>query len=95
MLKSLKPFFGGIISDSEAARLDNIYASLKKGSAANKGILKVLKRELDDAMAKAAMYQRAKTFKDFDTTMGIMFTEEKDKEDVGTEVKRIDFLDLK
>ena len=73
MLKSLKPFFGGVISDSESARLEKIYAGLEKGSEANKGILATLKKELDNAMKKAELYRNAKTFKDFETTMGVMF----------------------
>ena len=73
MLKSLKPFFGGVISDSESKRLEDIYAGLEKGSEANKGILATLKKELDNAMKKAELYRNAKTFKDFETTMGVMF----------------------
>ena len=73
MLKSLKPFFGGVISDSESKRLEKIYAGLEKGSEANKGILATLKKELDNAMKKAELYRNAKTFKDFETTMGVMF----------------------
>ena len=73
MLKSLKPFFGGVISDSESKRLKDIYAGLEKGSEANKGILATLKKELDNAMKKAELYRNAKTFKDFETTMGVMF----------------------
>ena len=73
MLKSLKPFFGGVISDSESKRLEKIYAGLEKGSEANKGILATLKKELDNAMKKAELYRNAKTFKDFETTIGVMF----------------------
>lgn len=92
MLKSLKPFFGGVISDSESKRLETIYAGLEKGSEANKGILAALKKELDNAMKKAELYRNAKTFKDFETTIGVMFPAGEVQVD---SPNRINFNDLK
>ena len=91
MYKSLKPLFGGVISDPERQAIEAIYAGLEKGNIANAGILKKLKQELDDNMIKAALYLNSETAEDFDTVLKQMFpvaTEEKEQENI------IDFGDL-
>ena len=91
MMSSLKPFFGGIISDSETQRVAKIYAGLEKGNLANLGILEQLLKEVDDGIMKGSLYLRADSADDFETTLKQMFpvaTEEKEQENI------IDFGDL-
>lgn len=81
MYKSLKPLFGGVISEGERQAVERIYAGLKKGNVANEGILRRLKQELDDAMIKAALYLNSETSEEFEKVLKQMFpvaTEEKE-----------------
>ena len=73
MYKSLKPLFGGVISEGERQAVENIYAGLTKGNVANAGILRRLKQELDDAMIKSALYLNSETAEEFDTVLKQMF----------------------
>jgi len=75
MYKSLKPLFGGVISDPEREAIEGIYASLKKGNLANKGILEKLKQELDDGIVKASLYQKADNYEEFNLSVKQMFPE--------------------
>lgn len=91
MYKSLKPLFGGVISDPERQAIEAIYAGLEKGNLANEGILRKLKRELDDSMLKAAIYLNADTSEDYDKALKQMFpvvTKKEEQENI------IDFGDL-
>ena len=80
MYKSLKPLFGGVISDPEREAIEGIYANLRKGNVANKGILKRLKQELDDGILKARLYQKADNYAEFNETVGQMFPEKETPE---------------
>ena len=75
MFKSLKPLFGGVISEGERQAIVDIYANLKKGNIANKGILKRLKQELNDGIVKASLYQKADNYEDFNLAVKQMFPE--------------------
>jgi len=75
MFKSLKPLFGGVISDGERQAIVDIYAGLKKGNLANKGILEKLKQELDDGIVKASLYQKSDNYEDFNLAVKQMFPE--------------------
>lgn len=81
MYKSLKPLFGGVISEGERQAVENIYAGLKKGNIANAGILRKLKQELDDAMIKSALYLNSETSEEFDTVLKQMFPVVTEKEE--------------
>ena len=76
MYQSLKPLFGGVISEGEREALDKIFAGLKKGNVANKGILEKLKQELDDGIVKASLYQKADNYEEFNLAVKQMFPEE-------------------
>jgi hypothetical protein len=76
MMTALKPLFGGLISNQEAERLDAIYAGMSKGNPANKGILRQLKKAIDDSLFKAGLYQKAKTSEDFNQLIEQMYPEE-------------------
>jgi len=75
MFKSLKPLFGGVISEGERQAIADIYANLKKGNIANKGILKRLKQELNDGIVKANLYQKADNYEEFNLAVKQMFPE--------------------
>ena len=80
MMESLKPLFGGIISDQEADRLDAIYAGMSKGNPANKGILRQLKKKVDDTIFKSKLYQKTKTVEEFNTLIKQMYPEDAEPE---------------
>ena len=75
MFKSLKSLFGGVISEGERQAIVDIYANLKKGNVANRGILKRLKQELDDGILKARLYQKANNYEEFNLSVKQMFPE--------------------
>jgi hypothetical protein len=78
MFKSLKPLFGGVISEGERESIVAIYANLRKGNVANKGILKRLKQELEDGLVKARMYQKADNYEEYNMAVKQMFPETSD-----------------
>ena len=80
MMESLKPLFGGLISDQEAERLKAIYAGMSKGNPANKGILRQLKKKVDDTIFKAGLYQKTKTVEEFNTLIKQMYPEDAEPE---------------
>ena len=82
MFKSLKPLFGGVISEGERQAIVDIYANLKKGNIANKGILKRLKQELNDGIVKASLYQKSDNYEDFNLAVKQMFPETPSKKRV-------------
>ena len=76
MMSSLKPLFGGLISNQEAERLKAIYAGMSKGNLANAGILRQLKKAVDDNLFKARLYQKTKTSEEFNTLIKQMYPED-------------------
>jgi hypothetical protein len=76
MMSSLKPLFGGLISNQEAERLKAIYAGMSKGNLANEGILRQLKKAVDDNLFKARLYQKTKTSEEFNTLIKQMYPED-------------------
>lgn len=73
MYKTLKPLFGGLISDSEAARIEKIYWSMGKGNAANAGIIKELSEQVRQSLVKAELYRKAESAKEYAKMVGQMF----------------------
>ena len=73
MYKTLKPLFGGLISDSEAARIEKIYWSMGKGNAANAGIIKELSEQVRQSLVKAELYRKAGSAKEYAKVVGQMF----------------------
>ena len=73
MYKTLKPLFGGLISDSEAARIEKIYWSMGKGNAANAGIIKELSEQVRQSLVKAELYRKAGSAKEYAKMVGQMF----------------------
>lgn len=71
--KALKPLFGGLISEGERAEIMKIYPNLKKGNAANKGIILRLQNILDNALLRGQMYQRSDTVEDYKRLMDKLY----------------------
>jgi len=76
MMTALRPLFGGLISDQESGRLKAIYAGMSKGNLANAGILRQLKKKVDDTLFKAGLYQKTKTSEEFNTLLKQMYPED-------------------
>lgn len=73
MYKSLKPLFGGLISEGERAAIEKIYGSLQKGNSANEGILRSLQKSLSDSVLKAELYQSSSSAEEYDDIVKKMF----------------------
>lgn len=80
MMTALKPLFGGLISNQEAERLNAIYAGMSKGNPANTGILRQLKKAIDDSLFRASLYQKAKSSEDFNQLIKQMYPEKPEKQ---------------
>jgi hypothetical protein len=92
MYKVLKPFFGGVISDTEATRIEAIYPNLKKGSAANQGILKVLIKSARDAVKNGNLMLENSLYTDYDIAVNQLVEESKNRRN---KTQTIKFSDLK
>jgi hypothetical protein len=77
--QALKPLFGGLISEGEREEIVKIYPNLKKGNAANKGIILRLQNILDNALLRGQMYQRSDTVEDYKRLMDKLYPVDPDK----------------
>lgn len=75
MFSQLKPFFGGVISDSERGAIEEIYAGLKKGNAANAAIVRSLKNSLEKTLDAARIMSKAETFEEYNDKMSRLYPE--------------------
>ena len=73
LFKSLKPLFGGIISDTERTAVEEISAGLYRGNPANAGIIKQMLKTLNDGILKAELYRNNKSPDDFARALDGMF----------------------
>lgn len=73
MYKTLKPLFGGLISDSESARIEKIYWSMNRGNAANAGIIKELQSQVRNSIMKAELYNNASSAAEYSKMVKQMF----------------------
>tara|TARA_R110001592_G_scaffold255522_1_gene519180 strand:- start:3973 stop:4959 length:987 start_codon:yes stop_codon:yes gene_type:complete len=81
ILSSLKPIFGGLISDSERTALTDIGANVRRGNPANEAILRTM---IDRMQAKAdnlLMYTAAETQEEYNTLVKGMFDGPKETEE--------------
>ena len=81
ILESLKPIFGGLISDSERTALTDIGANVRRGNPANEAILRTM---IDRMQAKAdnlLMYTAAETQEEYNTLVKGMFDGPKETEE--------------
>tara|TARA_R110000803_G_scaffold71482_1_gene134757 strand:+ start:28 stop:1275 length:1248 start_codon:yes stop_codon:yes gene_type:complete len=73
LAKSLKPLFGGLISDNESKRIEAISAGLYRGNEANAGIIDQLLKTLEDSILKAELYSDNEDMGDFAMALNGMF----------------------
>lgn len=73
LAKSLKPLYGGLISDNESKRIEAISAGLYRGNEANAGIIEQLLKTLDDSIIKAELYKDNEDMDDFAMALNGMF----------------------
>ena len=65
MYKSLRPLFGGVISEGERTAIERIYANLGKGNTANRGILRALIKEIQDSISAGRLYLNNERYTDY------------------------------
>lgn len=75
MYQRLKPLFGGVISDSEAKVVERLYADLKKGNAANTGILRNFRAGLVRAYNKGQQVRRADSLSGYNALVDKLYPE--------------------
>lgn len=76
ILQSLKPIFGGLISEGERKSLMEIGANVRRGNPANTAIIKSMIDRLNNAADNALMYTTADTQEEYETLVKDMFKPE-------------------
>tara|TARA_R110000823_G_scaffold315553_2_gene448120 strand:- start:2092 stop:3090 length:999 start_codon:yes stop_codon:yes gene_type:complete len=76
ILQSLKPIFGGLISEGERKSLMEIGANVKRGNPANTAIIKSMIERLNNAADNALMYTTADSQEEYETLVKNMFKPE-------------------
>ena len=76
ILQSLKPIFGGLISEGERKSLMEIGANVKRGNPANIAIIKSMIERVNDLADNALMYTTADTQEEYETLVKDMFKPE-------------------
>jgi len=74
--KSLKPIFGGVISEGERASLLEIAATVGRGNEANSAIIKRLIKDMNQRISQAKLYADSENFEEYNA-----FVQELLKED--------------
>jgi hypothetical protein len=63
--KSLKPIFGGVISDPERKALLDIAATVGRGNKANSAIIKRLIKDMNQRISQAELYSESENFDEY------------------------------
>ena len=85
ILQSLKPIFGGLISEGERKALIDIGANVKRGNKANMAIIQSMIDRLENASANALLYTTAETQEEYETLVNGMFEQEKEEPKISWE----------
>ena len=88
--KSLKPIFGGVISDPERKALLDIAATVGRGNKANSAIIKRLIKDMNQRISQAKLYSDSEDFDEYNA-----FVQELLKEDKEPENEKVTFDMLK
>lgn len=88
--KSLKPIFGGVISDPERMALLEIAATVGRGNKANSAIIKRLIKDMNQRISQAKLYSDSEDFDEYNA-----FVQELLKEDKEPENEKVTFDMLK
>lgn len=81
ILESLKPIFGGLISEGERKSLTDIGANVRRGNPANAAILRTMIDRLQAKADNALMYTAAETQEEYNTLVKGMFDGSKETEE--------------
>ena len=81
ILESLKPIFGGLISEGERKSLTDIGANVRRGNPANAAILRTMIDRLQAKADNALMYTAAENQEEYNTLVKGMFDGPKETEE--------------
>ena len=85
VFKSLKPIFGGVISEGERASLLEIAATVKRGNKANTAIIERLISDMNQRIGQAELYSKSDTYDEYNAFVKTLSAIDKDKEDPVTD----------
>jgi len=78
--KSLKPIFGGVISEGERASLMEIAATVGRGNKANSAIIKRLIKDMNQRIKQAELYSNSESFDEYNAFVQGLLKEDKEPE---------------
>ena len=76
--KSLKPIFGGVISDPERKALLDIAATVGRGNEANSAIIKRLIKDMNQRISQAKLYADSENFDEYNAFVQELLKEDKE-----------------
>ena len=76
--KSLKPIFGGVISEGERKSLQDIAATVKRGNKANSAIIKRLIKNMNQRISQAELYSDSDDFEEYNAFVKNLLKEDKE-----------------
>lgn len=79
ILQSLKPIFGGLISEGERKALVDIGANVKRGNKANMAIIESMIERLENTRNNAMLYTTAENQEEYETLIKGMFEQEEEE----------------
>jgi len=89
--KSLKPIFGGVISEGERASLLEIAATVGRGNEANSAIIKRLIKDMNQRISQAKLYADSENFEEYNAFVQELLKED---EEPTTKKQAINWGDL-
>ncbi len=89
--KSLKPIFGGVISDPERKALLDIAATVGRGNKANNAIIKRLIKDMNQRISQAKLYADSENFEEYNAFVQELLKED---EEPTTKEQAINWGDL-
>lgn len=89
--KSLKPIFGGVISEGERASLLEIAATVGRGNEANSAIIKRLIKDMNQRISQAKLYADSENFEEYNAFVQELLKED---EEPTTKEQAINWGDL-
>lgn len=84
--KSLKPIFGGVISEGERASLMEIAATVGRGNKANSAIIKRLIKDMNQRISQATLYSDSDNFDEYNAFVQQLLKEDKEPKAEKTKV---------
>jgi len=78
ILESLKPLFGGLISEGERKALEQISANVRRGNKANTAIIETMLDRLEGIAANALMYTNSDSQEEYESLVKDMYKPEEE-----------------